>query len=271
MINTLFNTFNQIMIIMRRAKILELPVQVLCTIFLIITTLSPVRSQDKETVRLLEFRYGFHLPAGDFADRFGPSSNLGAQVMTVSYNNNLFAGIDGMFLFGGEVREDVLARLRSFDGVIITNNGAAADVSLKERGYYIGLNAGKVFKTTENANNLTGFRVQIGGGFMQHKIRVQDNFQNVEALAGDYLKGYDRLTNGPAAHIALGYHYQSPRNNLHFALMTDFYGGFTKSRREFDFAELAYLDKARFDVLAGVTLAYIVTISRSTTSSEIYY
>lgn len=220
---------------------------------------------------LLEFNYGFQLPLADLKDRFGANSAFGIGLEKVWFKNNIFAGADGMFFFGSTVKEDVVAGLRVFDGSIVGINGNPGDVGLKERGYYIGLNTGKVFSLGNKENNLTGIRMQIGAGFMQHKIRVQDNFRSIVALSKENLKGYDRLTNGPAVHLALGFQYQNPLNNFHFHIMGDVYGASTKSRRDFDYLTGGYLDEQRTDLLVGLRVGYIVMVSRSRAADEIYY
>lgn len=238
---------------------------------LLILTATASLSQEPGSLRLLEFRYGFHFPFGDMKDRFGSSSDIGITLLTTGWEKKMMVGLEASYIFGNVVREDVLEGLRAEDGAIIGLNGTLADVYLKERGFYLGVTAGKIFPTTSHERNLTGIRAQIGAGLLQHKIRVQDNFNNVVALNKPYLKGYDRLTNGPAFHLALGYQYQNPTNNLHFHIMGDLYGARTASRRDFDFATGGDLDQKRMDILAGLTLAYIVTISRTERPEHIYY
>jgi hypothetical protein len=174
-------------------------------------------------------------------------------------------------MFGNTVKEDVVANLRSFDGNIIGIDGQAGDVNLKERGFYLGINACKIIKTTKVVNNLTGIRTQIGAGLLQHKIRVQENSNTIPALDNEYLKNYDRLSNGPAIHLAIGYQYENPKNNFHFNIMGDLYGARTASRRDFDSLEGGYLSKKRNDILAGISVSYIVSISRSDKADHIYY
>ena len=53
--------------------------------------------------------------------------------------------------------------------------------------------------------------------------------------------------------------------------MGDIIAGPTKSRRDYDYATGAYLDKSRFDILAGLNIAYVVSISRTRTEEYIYY
>lgn len=227
--------------------------------------------QKGSTVNLLEFKYGFHLPAGDLKDRFGSNSDIGLSLQSVSLAHKYFFGVEGMYFFGNDVNEDVLAQLRASDGSIIGIDGESGDVNLKERGFYVGVNAGKIFPTTANPKKLTGVRLQLGGGLLQHKIRVQDNTKNVVPLEKEYLHGYDRLTNGPALHLGLGYQYQSPTNNFQFHVMGDFYAASTASRRNLDFATGSYLGQKRTDILGGISLAYIVVISRAAKPDNIYY
>ena len=228
-------------------------------------------SQTVKSVNLLEFKYGIHFPSGDLGDRFGTNNDIGISIQRVSLEKKVFFGLEGIYIFGNTVKEDVLAQLRSYDGAVITLDGDAGDINLKERGYYVGLNAGKIFSTSSHKSKLTGIRAQIGAGFLQHKIRVQDNGENVVALEKKYLQGYDRLTNGPAMHLGLGYQYQSPTNNFHFHIMADLYGARTESRRNLDYLTGQYLSGKRTELLGGFSLAYIVTISRVDKPEHIYY
>ena len=106
---------------------------------------------------------------------------------------------------------------------------------------------------------------------LQHKIRVQDNAENIVALEKKYLQGYDRLTNGPAIHLGLGYQYQSPTNNFHFHIMGDLYGARQPSRRDLDYATGNILIRKGLNYLVGFSVAYIVSISRAKTPENIYY
>lgn len=252
---------------MRCTKILELTWRVWLTTVLIFTWIGHSIGQENGTGSLLEFKYGIHFPFADMKDRFGVNSTLGAGFERF-IGNKIYAGIDGSFYFGSNVNEDVLEGIRSFDGSIIGISGFPGNVGLKERGYYLGVNTGKIFG---KAASLTGIRVQIGAGFLQHKIRVQVNQGDLEVLEGDKVKGYDRLTNGPAIHIAAGYQYQNPKNNLHFNITGDLFTAFTKSRRSFDNLTGGYLSGNRTDILAGISLAYIVSISRDQEADQIYY
>lgn len=230
-----------------------------------------LHAQAPKNTKLLDFRYGFQAPAGDMQDRFGGSNILGAGIESINQKTKLFYGIEGGFFFGNTVKEDVLTQLRSYDGNIIGINGETGDVNLKERGFYMGVHAGKIFSTTDKKSSFTGIRTQLGFGLLQHKIRVQDNLKNIVPLNKEYLQGYDRLTNGPAFHLAIGYQYDSPYNNFHFKIMGDMMAGQTQSRRDLDYATGTYLSHVRSDVLFGINIAYVVEISRTRTQETIYY
>lgn len=256
---------------MNCAKILVLTLRLSLTSALIFIIITSSWSQEKKSTNLLEFRYGFHVPLADMKDRFGSNSDIGVSFENVNYGQKVFFGADASFFFGNVVKEDVLAGLRTFDGSIIGIDGYPGDVNLKERGFYAGVNAGKIFSTGKDEKNLTGFRTQIGVGLLQHKIRVQDNFKSIVALEKKNLKGYDRLTNGPAIHLAAGFHFQHPKNNFHFNIMGDIYGARTRSRRDFDNSTGGYLSQKRTDILAGLTIAYVVSISKTSGAEHIYY
>ena len=256
---------------MRGVKILEISFLTRLVLPLLLLWSTGIVAQNIKRINLLEFKYGFHVPSADLGERFGTSSDIGVSLQSVQAESRLFFGIEGMYFFGNNVKEDVLAQLRAFDGTIIGINGSPGDVNLKERGFYLGFNAGKIFPTTSNKTKLTGIRAQVGGGLLQHKIRVQDNAETITALSEEYLPGYDRLTNGPALHLGLGYQYQSPTGNFHFHILGDLYGAQTISRRDFDYASGKYLDTKRTDVFAGASIAYVVIISRVSKPDNIYY
>ena len=256
---------------MRAAKIREFGFRVLGVILICLVYSLTINAQGIKSVKLLEFKYGFHFPSADLADRFGSNNDIGLSIQSAGLARKLFFGIEGIYFFGNNVKEDVIDGLRTIDGTVIGIDGRPADINLKERGFYLGVNAGKIFSTTDHKNKLTGIRAQIGAGLLQHKIRVQDNTRTVVGLEKKYLPGYDRLTNGPAIHLGLGYHYQSPTNNFHFHIMGDLYGARTVSRRDFDFPTGEYLSQKRTEILGGVSIAYVVLISRAVSSENIYY
>jgi len=238
---------------------------------LLATTGGPASAQEPTGYRLLRFQYGVQAPAGDLAERFGTSNSLGGGIERVSIESGWLAGIQGAYFFGNNVKEDVLAGLRAFDGTVIGLDGFPADVTTKERGYYLGVFSGKIFHFKQAAHPLTGIRTEAGVSFLQHKVRIEDNYNSVPALDNVHLPGYDRLTNGVGFTVAAGYQYHHPVNNVHFQLMAEVTGAPTRSRRDFDYASGERLAGKRFDLLAGIRLAWVVTISRKRSAETIIY
>lgn len=162
---------------------------------------------------LVHLGYGFHFPGGDLADRFGNAGTLGGGVDFI-FKNNFFAGIDGHYLYGTNVKEDPLEPIRTDSGFIIGNDLGIASVVLRERGYYLGGQVGKIF--TFGGQKRAGLRVTVGGGWLLHKIRVQDDARSLTQITGDYGKGYDRLTSGIALNEFLGYQFLGKSRTVNF-------------------------------------------------------
>jgi hypothetical protein len=255
---------------MRGAKILEKRLR-FWILPLLLSCITTVSGQEITNIKLLDFRYGLHFPAADMKDRFGTTNALGIGAESGAIKSKVLFGLEGYYFFGNAVKEDVLAPLRGYDGNIIGIDGQIGDINLKERGFYIGAHAAKIFSTSKHDHLMTGIRTQIGFGILQHKIRVQDNYNSVIPLEKKYLSGYDRLSNGPAVHLGLGYQYDSPINNFHFKIMGEMIGAQTESRRDIDYATGTSLSGKRTDILFGLHLAYIVTISRKSADEHIYY
>lgn len=210
---------------------------------------------------------GFHLPGGDLADRFGNDISAGAAVDLIT-DHNLFIGAEAYYYFGQQVWEDPLDPIRNPDGSIIGRDLAFASVSLRNRGWYFGGRVGKLFPVGRRSR--TGIRAAIGGGWMQHKIRVQDDSESVTQLTGDYIKGYDRLTGGPAISQFIGWQKLAEDRRSNFYIGLEFHQGFTNTLRDWDFAERRKLDDNRIDLRFGIRAVWTLPLYIGK-PQEIYY
>lgn len=230
---------------------------------LFMCTLSFGQSEIKDSAILItsvRASYSPLFPGGDMAKRFGWSSSMGLGVDVKTKKSILF-GIHGAYFFGNKVKEDVLTILRNDEGNIIDQNGAYAKVLLYERGFTVNLNAGYLFRVL-SPNPNSGIMVMAGGGFIQHKIRIEHNINKVPALEGDYKKGYDRLTNGLCINEFVGYQFLSNNRLLNFFAGFEFYQGFTKSRRDWNIDEVRKDDSKRVDLLTGFRVGWILPLYR---------
>ncbi|RLD20059.1 MAG: hypothetical protein DRI69_07065 [Bacteroidetes bacterium] len=238
---------------------------------LLITAFFCVKLQAQNKVRMhVSFEYGVQFPGSDLSDRFGTSFNLGSQFEIMLTESLWHAGIKGMFLFGNKVSEDVISNLRTTQGDVIGNDRSLADISFRERGYFAGLYVGKVFSFNEKQPH-SGIKLSLGGGIMQHKIRVQDNRSTVNQITGEYAKGYDRLSNGPALYGFLGYQHLAANRRLNFLAGVDYMLGFTENKRAYNFNEQRHDDAARNDSLFGFRIGLVLPITYGVPPESIFY
>ena len=224
-----------------------------------------VRNQG--TAVLVHLTAAGHLPGGDMADRFGNDASLGGGVELITAGNFIL-GAEGHFLFGGTVHEDPLIHLRTPEGDIIGNDQFVATVTLKERGYYLGGQIGKLFPLGRNKRS--GIRITAGAGILRHKIKYQDDNQSVRAIAGAYAKGYDRLSGGLALNQFIGWQHLAPNRLANWSIGLEFNLGFTQSLRDWDFAEMGKLDAKRTDLRYGIRFAWTLPFYIGN-ADKIYY
>lgn len=207
----------------------------------------------------VSFEYGIHLPAADMQDRFGLNFQLGSHLEMMHGNSHFLYGASFHMLFGSVVREDVLANLRTTDGGIIGNDRRFADIGLRQRGFSTQAYVGKIFNLNDR-HYASGIKVTLGAGLLQHKVRIQDNSRTVTELFGEYVKGYDRLTNGISTNMFLGYQHLGRNRRINFLVGFDLIVAFTESRRDFDFLLMEKDTQKRIDILSGFKAGWIMPI-----------
>jgi hypothetical protein len=192
-------------------------------------------------------------------ERFGSNGVAGAS-FNIKTRKNFLYGVDFSYLFGTRVKEPgLLQNLYTEAGEIIDNEGQIAPVIIQERGYTAMANVGKIFNWF-GPNPNSGVIVKAGLGFMQHKIRIEHQENVINQLEGDYLKGYDRLTNGIAFSQFVGYYYMSNSRLANFYLGVEFVQGYTQGRRDYNFDTRTTDDSKRRDMLNGFKFGWIVPL-----------
>ena len=219
---------------------------------------------------LFNFQYGLQLPGGDMGDRFGQNNLVGLGLEFLSRSNFIF-GLNSDILFGSKVEEDVLASLRNSDGSIIGNNRALSAIVLRERGLNVNVLFGKLWNINKKQPK-SGIRTTIGGGILQHKIRIQQDPQSLVPQAeGEYAKGYDRLSNGFALTEFIGYQMVSNNRRLNFILGFEFVQGFTMNRRSINFDTMMKNEEKRFDTLFGLKVGWTLPFQLGVAKDEVFY
>jgi hypothetical protein len=211
--------------------------------------------------------YGFNFPGGDLADRYGRNLqfSLFSQHITKS---DFFYGVDFTFLFGDNVKEDVLANFRTKEGYFLGSGGLGTEVFLRQRGLTLTGNFGKIFLLSKNSRS--GIKAGIGGGIMQHNLRFLDDNNAVAQLGGDLRKGYDRLTRGFTLRQTIGYQLLSKNRRMNFALDFVFLQGFTKEVRKINFDTGLPTNQNRLDLGYAIQLSWILPFYLNS-KETIYY
>ncbi|MDO8368887.1 MAG: hypothetical protein Q7T20_18970 [Saprospiraceae bacterium] len=225
----------------------------------------PVKEGKSKAV-LAHFALGGHLPAGDLSERFGLNGSIGAGTEFFT-SKNWFFGLEGAFLFGSKVKEDPLSILRTPTGDIIGNDRNIATTRAQEQGMYVGATLGKMLTFSDKR---AGLRLSFGGGWSQHSIRIIDDSRTVVQIRGDYKKGYDRLSGGPALQQFVGWQKVGYGRDMSWMLGFEFNQAFTNTLRDWDFSEMRKLEGSRVDLRFGVRLAWTLPFYTGT-AEEIYY
>lgn len=206
--------------------------------------------------------YAYHIPSGDMANRFGNNSAL-TLGFHAKFKSNWYAGVHGNFLFGNKViqEEGFLQNLKVDGNYILDNDGQIATLVIQERGWCAFADGGRFFPMG-NANTFSGLLVSGGVGFLQHKIRIEHQETHIQQLEGDYLKGYDRMTNGPCLRQSVEYMFQSKSGLVNFSVGVEGMQGFTQNRRAMNFDTGVIDRQKRVDQLYGVRLCWMLHLYR---------
>lgn len=226
------------------------------------------QSTNEGRALLFDINYGVGLPGGDMKDRFGLNFDVGLGAEMILSNNWIF-GLGGGIIFGNKVNDNVLENLATSQGVIIASNSSGAAIALRERGFHTELRIGKLIPVVKN-NTKSGLRLVLGLGFLQHKIRVQEDPQAfVPQITGNFAKGYDRLSNGLMLSEFIGYQHLAKNRLVNFYGGFELTQGFTQNRRDYDFATMSESDKSsRLDLIYGFKVGWILPFYISKSHAE---
>lgn len=231
-----------------------------------------VNSKDTAlTISMFYPTYGFSMPGGDMADRFGFSHQIGVGYMYKNITGWSFS-VEGNFIFRDGVKNQasILSGITTSDGHIIDEGGVFANVMLMERGFSAWAKVGKLFPVF-GPNLNSGILVQFGGGMLQHKIKIEDPNNSAPQIKGDYKKGYDHLCNGPAIMQFAGYQHLGNSHKVNFFAGLEFVQAYTLSRRSYYFNEMVRPDEKRIDLLSSVKIGWYLPLYKKTKQKFYYY
>lgn len=217
----------------------------------------------------ISFTYGYQIPGGDMATRFGANSNVGLS-FHIKTRKNIFYGVEGGYLFGTNVSEfGLMSNLLTSADEVLSNSGEVSEVLIQQRGWIFTLNGGKLFPIRKSNVN-SGILVKGGLGYMQHKIRLETQLHIVTQLEDEYAKGYDRLTSGMVMSQFVGYYHMSSSRLTNFYAGFEAYQGLTRGRRSWNFDTQMRDDALRTDLLFGLRAGWVIHIYKRT-GRDFYY
>ena len=203
--------------------------------------------------------YGYSTPGGDLANRFGNNGSLEVG-FHIKNKKNWYYGVQFNYLFGNKVHEpNLLSNLLTSRGEILDEQGQIATMFIQERGFNVFLQGGKLFPVI-GPNKNSGLLITAGAGLLQHKIRIEHQEAKITQLEGDYLKGYDRLTNGLSVQQFIGYYHMSNNRLINFYFGAQATEGFTQSRREWNIDTQTQDTDKRLDMLFGLRAGWILNL-----------
>lgn len=209
---------------------------------------------------LVNLGYGPFTTTGDLGDRFGGGWSIDGGATWMPKNSNFEFGFRAQYGFGTEVKEDVLAGLRTREGLIIGNQRSPADIQLRHRQFFMGPAVGYTLPLGKNKR--AGIHLKTSLGYFFHRIRLQDDVvQVVPQLRENLAPGYDRLTGGFAVHQFVGYQQLAQDRRLNFYIGAEIMSGFTKALRNFDIPTGAPPStEGRTDIVLGAKAGLIIPL-----------
>ncbi len=220
------------------------------------------------SMHIITIHAGYQMPAGNMLDRFGNNTALGVNYGYKTDKNWTFS-LESSFIFGNTVHEEVATDIRTNEGFILDNDGNYVNLLVMERGFTVSATVAKTL-TFIGPNPNSGLLVKGGVGLLQHKIRLETRLNDVNILEGEYLKGFDRLTNGLMIQEFVGYQHYANNRRINYTFGIEMIQGFTQSRRDFNFDLQRRDDTQRLDMLFGLKASWSLLLYK-VASDRVFY
>ena len=210
---------------------------------------------------IFSLNYAFQIPANTLLERFGTNNNLGFSG-GIKTKSNWTYELSTSFIFGTNVKDTtIIDHLQNNQNWIINQFGEESVVLIQERGQVFSFKIGKLINLI-GPNPNSGLIIKLGIGWMRHKIRIDNENDQIPQLSQQHLPYYDRLASGLTLYQFIGYHHMSNNRLTNFYLGMEFYQGFTKGRRDYQIDTMEPSNEKRLDLLNGFRIGWIVPVFR---------
>lgn len=210
---------------------------------------------------------GYNTPLADLKDRYGSNLNFSLGSAYITQNNWIVNG-EFIYLFGNNIKEDVLAPLRTPTGAILGDDQQIADIFIRQRGLFLGVGVGKLIPLQKSSRS--GIKLMVNAGVLQHNMKFVDERNSVAQLRVGRSVGYDRMTRGFSLKETVGYKHLSKDRRLNFEFALDFIQGFTSEVRAYNFDTGLATIPSRFDLLIGARIIWNLPFYKAG-AETIYY
>ncbi len=218
---------------------------------------------------LVNISYGIKLPAIDLNERYGATFDVGLGLEYLPDSSRLIVGVEGFYIFGSNVKNDPIANLR-VPTLVIGTDSRLALVSLRQRGIYAGGHIGWLFPLRDDTPR-SGIRVTAGAGYLQHKIRIQDNSKTAIQTNGNYIYLYDHMTKGFAFNQFIGYQHLANNKMINFFAGFEFNEAVVKNIRTYNMDIGGKDENTYLDLRIGFKLGWTLPLYLNASEREIYY
>lgn len=203
------------------------------------------------------FEYTYQFPFADIKKLYGSNSSIGG-FLAYKTKKNFLIGAEGTGIIGEDIRDgDPLHGAYALDGTLIGSDGTLQGFQLHERGFMLKMTLGQIIHF-KKPNVNSGILIQVGGGIMQTRTKIEVDQNLVPQLAGDYTHGYDHMSRGGVLSQFIGYQYMGVKRFVNFYGGIEITEGFLKGKRAWDYATNQPGNGRRNDVLIGIKFGWFL-------------
>ncbi|GCD78463.1 hypothetical protein JCM31826_19450 [Thermaurantimonas aggregans] len=186
----------------------------------------------------IPINFSASVPSQQLAERFGHSYRTGTGCFYRTFSGWTF-GVEADFWFGDRVltRDQILKSVSNEQGLVLDHMGLDANLMTFQRGWIASFYTGNLIRVL-NHNPNSGILITAGGGFLQHRIRLESGHQQsiIYQIENEYQRGYDRLNVGWQGRVFIGYLHAGNYQTYNFIVGIEHLYGRTSSVRGFDYA-----------------------------------
>ena len=218
---------------------------------------------------LVNLSYKAAIPVGSLALRYGFMNGAGLDLYYKT-KKNILLGINANLFFGRSVKNvDYINIFKDpVQGYLFTNDGTPVNVAASMRGsQFMGV-LGKLLPVFKKKPQLSVL-LQAGAGFLQHKYLF--SAPNALQFSKEYLKGYDRLSNGFAFSEQAGICNFGLNRLINFNIGIEATQAFTKNRRFYDYATKGTDTKNYLDMLIALKCSWVLPVKAYDKDQPVYF